>query len=444
LPDPAQPPIDQWMTDRWSRFGLFGIYLFAAFALLGITPATVGLVISTLVFIARFDGWRRLGRDPVAMLALVFGLYVVAHSLAFYRAAATPEQASTVLEHGTDWLKLLLFIPVAYWVGGRPERIRLVLLLALLGFTVGIARKIDWATFDASFFTTRFLSYLPAIAFGMFTGIAALGLLATRRAFWGAREQPLRLVLRVALWAALLLIMLQGLLLSQSRGSWLAFLAGLGLLILLEWRAGSGSIGGGGRRWLAIVPGVAALLIFVLSQYQTIGTRLTDQTETLKQVIQGEVTQITSDPVGLRVNALRFAEEKWRERPAFGWGAGSSRELIATSGRPDALLDNVNWLPHLHNAYAETLVQLGVVGFVLACALVWTLVRSSGQECRAARIPSDLCRFFAVSLVFVLIWNLFNYRVVRSDWIFFWILFAGAAYSVRLARLTGRDGPGQT
>jgi O-antigen ligase len=433
------------MTDRWSRIGLSGIYLFAAFALLGITPATVGLVVSTLVFGARFDGWRRLGRDPVAMLALVFGLYVVAHSLAFYLAASTPEQAATVLDHGTDWLKLLLFIPVAYWIAGRPERIRLLLLLALLGFTIGITRKIDWATFDASFFTTRFLSYLPAIAFGMFTGIAALGLLATRRAFWGAREQPLKLVLRVGLWAALLLIMLQGLLLSQSRGSWLGFLAGLGLLILLEWRAGSRAVegGGGGRRWLPVLLGVAALVIFVLSQYQTIATRLADQTDTLKQVIQGEVTEITSDPIGLRVNALQFAQEKWLERPAFGWGAGSSRELIANSGRPEALLDNVNWLPHLHNAYAETLVQLGAVGFVLAFALVWALVRSSRQECRAGQIPFDLCRFFAVSLVFVLIWNLFNYRVVRSDWMFFWILFAGAAYSFRFARLTGHDGPGQ-
>jgi hypothetical protein len=88
-------------------------------------------------------------------------------------------------------------------------------------------------------------------------------------------------------------------------------------------------------------------------------------------------------------------------------------------------------------------VQLGAVGFVLAFALVWALVRSSGQECRAGRIPFDLCRFLAVSLVFVLIWNLFNYRVVRSDWMFFWILFAGAAYSFRFARLTGHDGPGQ-
>ena len=40
----------------------------------------------------------------------------------------------------------------------------------------------------------------------------------------------------------------------------------------------------------------------------------------------------------------------------------------------------------------------------------------------------------------MLIWNLFNYRVVRSDWMVFWILLVGAAYSFRLAKLTEPPG----
>jgi hypothetical protein len=38
----------------------------------------------------------------------------------------------------------------------------------------------------------------------------------------------------------------------------------------------------------------------------------------------------------------------------------------------------------------------------------------------------------------VLVWNLFEYRVVKHDWTFFWILFAGTAYSFRLR--TSREG----
>ena len=105
-------------------------------------------------------------------------------------------------------------------------------------------------------------------------------------------------------------------------------------------------------------------------------------------------------------------------------------------------MDNVNWLPHLHNSYAETAVQLGAVGLALAFALLWALVRSSRRECRTGRLPADMCALFAVSLGCVLVWNLFNYRVVRSDWMFFWILFAGGAYSFRLAWLIAPPGRG--
>lgn len=431
-------------TDGWSRAGLVGLYVFAFFGLLGITPATVGLVLLALAFLIRFDAWRRLVRDPVALLAMVFGIYVAVHSVTAYLLAPTPALAEAVIDNGTDWVKMLLFIPLAYWVAGRPDRVRMVLLLGLAGFTLATFRKIDWATFDAAFFSTRFDAYLPSIAFGMFAGLGALGLLATRRAFWAMRDRPWQRWLATTLWAVWLLVMLEGLLLSQSRGSWLGFLGGLAVLAFLEWRARQATTARPARRrWFAILLVAAALGAFLASQYQTIAMRLTDQTDTLQQVMSGDVTEVTSDPVGLRVNALLFTVEKWRERPWFGWGAGTSREWIATSGRTDTLLDNVNWLPHLHNAYAETLFQFGAVGLLLAVALVWALVRATGTECRAGRLPVDLCRLFLITLMFVLIWNLFNYRVVRSDWMVFWILLAGAAYSFRLARLTESSGGGR-
>jgi O-antigen ligase len=424
-------------SDVWTRTGLVGLYVFAFFGLLGITPATVGLVLLTLAFLIRFDAWRRLARDPVALTALVFGLYVAVHTSIAYFLEPTPALAQAVVDNGPDWLKLMLFIPLAYWAAGRPDRVRLILLLGLAGFTLATLRKIDWATFDAAFFSTRFESYLPAIAFGMFAGLGALGLLATRRAFWVVRDRPWKRWLAVTLWTAWLLIMLEGLLLSQSRGSWLGFLGGLAVLIFLEWRAQQATTARPTRRRWPVILLVAATLGAILStQYRTIEMRLTDQTDTLQQVISGDVTEVASDPVGLRVNALLFTYEKWRERPWFGWGAGTSREWIASSGRADTLMDNVNWLPHLHNAYAETLFQFGSVGLLLAIALVWALVRATRDECRAGRLPTDLCRLFMITLVFVLIWNLFNYRVVRSDWMVFWILLAGTAYSFRLAQVT--------
>jgi O-antigen ligase len=416
--------------------GLAGAYLFATMALLGITPATVGLVLAVLVFLIRFDGWRALSRDAVALIASAFGLYVSIHSLVAYFHAPTPTIAAAVAEAGPDWLKLLVFVPLAYWADARPERARRLLLLALLGFTIATLRKIDWGAFDTSFFSTRFESYLPAIAFGMFTGLGTLGLIAARDAFWGPTDQARwKRAVRVTLWGLWLLVLLQGLVLSQSRGSWIAFLAGFAALVASEWRSRAPSRGGRFRQRMAWLLVGGALALVMATQYQTFATRLSAHTDSLERLARGDIAELSADPVGLRANALAFAFETWVERPLFGWGTGTSRELIAKSGRPEALHDGDSWLPHLHNAYAETLVQLGMIGLILAIALVWALARSVASEYRSGRIPPDLYRLFLVTLVFVLIWNLFNYRVVRSDWIFFWILLAGTAYSFQLRRL---------
>ncbi len=84
---PAVPPAT---TDWWSRLGLFGLYVFAAFGLLGTSPAAAGLGLLTLLFLLRFRDWGLLGRDPVAILALLFGLYVAIHTLVMALLATSP------------------------------------------------------------------------------------------------------------------------------------------------------------------------------------------------------------------------------------------------------------------------------------------------------------------------------------------------------------------
>jgi O-antigen ligase len=431
-------------SNGWARrTGLFGAYLFTAFALPGITPATVGLVLLTLAFLFVFRDWRTLGRDPLAVTAAIFALYVGGHSVVIYLTAPVDVLAEAAAEAGADWIKMLLFIPFAFWAGGQPKRIRLLLLLALVGFVLGALRKVDWAQLDATFFTTRFEVYLPAIAFGMFTGLGALGLIALREHFWRPSHDRTPRWLRLVLWLLFLALMLEGLMLSYSRGSWISFAVAGIFLIYLEWRdlrrsATPRSIHGGARIAAAIVVAIALVLPITL-QHRQIAQRMHVGNETLSRVLSGDFAGVPSDTNGLRVHALRFAFERWSQRPWLGWGAGSSRYLLAHSGRRELMMNEDVWLPHLHNTYAEILIQLGIVGFSLLAALLWLLVRAGAAACRKGQMPGDLCRFFAASLLFVLIWNLGDYRFVRHDYYFFWIIFAGAAYSFRLGLLLEED-----
>jgi O-antigen ligase len=432
----ASSGISRVLTGRhqdWAQvIGLGGTYLFSLFAFLGTAPATVGTVLLSLAFVSRLSHWRSLAADRLMWLCLAFAVYLSVHSLIFWLTAPSPALGHEIARSGWAWISLLQFIAFAYWVAGREDRVHRLLFLALIGFTLDILRNIDWATFDTAFFSTRFGANLPANAFGMFTGLGILGVVAMRGRFWQHPGPARRRWWWIGLWVLFVLVMGEGLVLSLSRGSWLAFAAAIAVLVVAEWRAGD-SKKQGTRAGLVGAAALFSLILAVLVGLNagSIKGRLAADSGTIDQIAQGRITAPPADSAGLRLHVWRFGLEKWAERPWFGWGAGSSYYLIEHSGRPD-LRDGAFWLDHLHNTYLEILIQLGAVGFGLGSLIVLLLAHGIAQECRAGRMPGNLCRLFAASFVFVLVWNLFEYRVVKHDWTFFWILFAGTAYSFRL------------
>jgi len=435
LPIAAAATAGPWDASL-ERIGIFGVHLFALFALLGISVAVAGILLFVGAFLLRFRDWRRLGRDPLVVLCLLFVLYVGLHSLVFYLALPPGEMADDVADTGAGWAKMLLLIPFAYWAAAEPTRIRRLLFLLLLGFTLGLLRKIDWGGFDAAFFQTRFENYLPANAFGMFAGLGALGLVAFRRRFFGEGSRgPWRLV-RVVLWGLLLAVLLEGLVLSFSRGSWLAFLAAAALYGFLERQDGAGR-----RRAAALLVFGTLGALLVAAQWESIETRLGEEIPILEQVLEGDLAGLQHRSVGIRVLGWRYGFEEWRQHPWFGLGAGTSRHRIAASGRPELRMYDQYWLPHLHNSYLEILYQLGLIGFVLVASVLWVLARGTATARRAGGLPEDLFLFLSGTLVLVLIWALFDYRAVRHDWLSLWIIAAGSAYSFHLRTWIAGPGP---
>lgn len=429
LPTAAAASTRPWDAGL-ERVGIFGIHLFALFALLGSSVAAAGLLLFLVAFVLRFRDWPRLGRDPLALVCALVVLYVGLHSLVFYLALPPGDMADDVAETGASWAKLVLLIPFAYWAAADPVRIRRVLLLLLLGFTLGFLRKIDWAAFDAAFFQTRFENYLPGNVFGMFAGLGVLGLVVFRRRFFGEGSRGTLRLARVILWVLLLAVLLEGLLLSFSRGSWLAFVAAALLYLWQERQRGAGR-----RHGAALLAFGALFALLAAAHWGSIEVRLREEIPILEQVVQGDLEGLQHRSVGIRVLGWRYGFSEWLQHPWFGLGAGTSRHRIAASGRPELLMYGQYWLPHLHNTYLEILYQLGVVGLVLIASLLWVLARGTAAERRAGRLPEDLFLFLQTTLVFALIWALFDYRAVRQDWVVFWIIAAGSAYSFRLRTL---------
>jgi O-antigen ligase len=437
--------------------GAFGVYLFAFTAAFSVSLAYVGLTLFTLAFVAQGARLRPLLREPVVRVSLAFAAFVAVHSLVWYLQAPTAGYAHEVARTGADWVKLLLFIPLAWWLGGDPQgtgssvrgmkslrfhppHIGLVLFLAVLGLALGFLRKLDWSALDAAVFTQQFVAYLQPLALGLFAGVGAIGLLVCRsQLFARVAAGPWRwlAILGYVLFVALVLEML---VLSFSRSAWLGFGACLVLWGgLLGVRALGRRNGSASRR--GFLGGIAALTLVgaaVGLNLDTLSSRLGVVYHDLGQVAFGELEEVNPSSIALRVRVWHFAYGMWRERPWFGWGAGTSGYWIQDSGQAQ-LKDADLWLADLHNTYAELLFQFGVVGAVLFLSLVGLLVWTAARRCRrgpaqeGSAAPPCLCDLLLLAGVFVALWVLTDHRATNHDFRFFWMLLAGSAYALHLA-----------
>jgi hypothetical protein len=158
----------------------------------------------------------------------------------------------------------------------------------------------------------------------------------------------------VALWLSTVILILPGIFLTQSRGTFLA----AGAAIVVWFLASERSVR---RRGLAMLP--LALLVFALPG---IGNRLVVAFEDLTQAH----TSYNADPSLVR--RLAAGQEAWMmfdERPYFGFGPATfPSQVIDFAGRvPTAVRDPTD---AAHNLYAEFASESGVLGLIGLAVLI--------------------------------------------------------------------------
>lgn len=333
--------------------------------------AQAGLLVANLVWTTGANGGYGAGIAEVTLL--LTGALVVVHAL----ANATREGAGRRL-HPAGWLLLPFLVyalanvlwvtPVrwlgwfdwlgwaqmsaVFWVGlnglrsRRPRQLLFYSLVALgiLGVLFGCYQRFvqpEWrpvGTARSAAFVSRasgsfgipnsfagfLLLILPAVAALTFRRRAS----ATERVWWG--------------WVGVVLAF--GLILTLSRGAWLALLLALPVWPLLAAR------GGWGRRaaWAGAV--LLALLVtgaVVVMKFPKAGDRVSRLVHD-----GGEITR----PI-----IWRGAWRLFLDAPAFGTGAGSYNVLFERH-RPERFRDEPMWV---HNEYLNTLSDYGAVGFLL-------------------------------------------------------------------------------
>lgn len=416
-----------------TRSGYFGLYLFAFSMWLSPPGGYLGLGLMMLAALAHRDVRDRLRRDGMAKLALLFAVYLALY--ASWVVWITSPNYTLLWGDLWEWLRVfVLFIFVAWWLAGDERRIVMVLILSLAGLLVKMFMG-EPGGLSILMSDTRSGFGLPIISFGLYSATALLGMLVLLPRVWRGRTWPgyVTAILFI-MWCAAFVILLQGLIISRSRDAWIATLLIFPLILTLQLRGGlRAALRPAWWRAGAIALVVLSLLGGVATyKWDTIKARVQYEQNSWQALFAGEFDKIPDGSMGYRLQLVEFGLSKWLERPLVGWGPHSYRELIAQASN-EGLRD----MPHLHNAYVETLLSFGILGALFFVMLKGMLYTTIYQSWRGGHASTDIALFLAGALGLLMIWCLASFGLNQVAWNFYFALLAGAIYSYRFKPVQG-------
>jgi O-antigen ligase len=398
--------------------------------LLALRPVLAGIVILAFAFVnpSLIPPLTELGELSLRYVDVVFGLFVcvvcgrlvVQHNkkvTAEFRNLFVPllpfllyVGASLALVRITNpeffaasaasYLRLIFTAAFAFWLYlGLTERRdmimfhRAIILLSATAVVIGGWQAWTGITSDAV--------DISGERFGGLMGVGTLGLVSGLLVVYAVlrRDVPSHLVW----WIAALALGLLGLFLAKSAGSILAT-AGACSVYMVAMRSQRAQ-GTHLARWLVIGGGMAMIAAIVIW--------------TLRP---GDAANLIDDSYGSFAHRLMIADAGlriFRDHPIIGvgWQASATEAVVGTPALNAALMQSFKNLPtyyfflemptSLHNMYIQFLAELGIIGFAL-------FVRGSVRVGQAVKvilraIPAESpdkmwARFYALGLVFLLIW----------------------------------------
>lgn len=313
---------------------------------------------------------------------------------------------------------LWLFPLIGYAIYRSKIPVRWLLLAAAIGLIFRIVVHTDWMHFS-DFIKARQGFGLAIIGLGLYAGITMVGLLVFIRRFWRVHEKAA--VFQITIWWLMVIFAAFGWLLALSRGAWVATFCGLIVALILWLRTYDVKSALKQHRGIWVSAAILVVLFSTLG-YAKFIERLFAESDVYADVLSLDRDRIPYSSVGVRAHMLIYGVEKWRERIWLGWGQGSTRTIL------DQDVGLGKW-PHFHNSYIQILVELGLVGFMLYATALALMLSGLWRSLRSGNMPLDVFIFLTTAWVMVLVWSLFDTRMVHVDERFLLLMLSAAGLS---------------
>jgi O-antigen ligase len=424
--------------------GLLLLFAFTAWSITG--PANVALALLVALFLTEIPGqWHHLRREPAFLLLLAV---MLATSLLAVRAAwIFPAIATEQWQAISAWSAPLLFFVIAWWLRRDPTQVWPVLGAAALGLACGVLRKSDWSLLPEILGGMRYDFGFAALGLAFLASVALVGLVLFRPRVTGLRiGGQARPGVGWALWLLGIALLLFVLAVTQSRGAAMS-LALAGVLYVLIRRREARRLGQQSPRQSRLALAAAALAIALAGSLLWVTKHR--QVEDWQAITVGSQEELSyTGSVTIRLNLLQVGLQTFAQQPLLGFGPGTStteflvpQQVVQVDAYQRA---NAPAASHLHSVAMEILTRFGLVGVLIAILLLWVLLRAYRGLWSDPRAAPDLRAFLTLGGIMLLLYCLYDFRIVNLDLRFFCILFLGVLYSFQLGRTQQPEGAEQS
>lgn len=324
--------------------------------------------------------------------------------------------------------RLFVFIIFAWWLAGSTRNT--LVFWSIASAAVVLAPWIagdGLADFQRGFHGER-------IGFGirnvqhsaMFFGTVLLGLLIFLPRLLKA---PLQHYGKLILWVVAFLVIMAGVIISQTRATWLGVTAGMltvCLLMILEHRKHFSK-----KQLLVVFFVSASLAILIISNSSLVIERATAELDTIQALLRGDWSSVplsTSEvrsSVGERLYSWRAAIDMIGQRPLLGWGEQGVDYLFNHIKYNQAHYQALNF-GHLHNLYLEITLQYGLLGLAAYVYLLTWFTKNAWIAWKRGDMPGDVLLFFYAFVCFWSVINLFeSYLIFWTGVFLFNVVMAG-------------------
>lgn len=377
----------------------------ALFALLGPSYENIG---SKCLQVASLIGWldllfgrrRVLKSWPFYLLWAALLVQIISWLLCRVYAPDIAESSPKLHRLGV-WFQ---FLPVAWILAGSYQKSAVVLALGALGLCLApwlsgggwqelqqglLGERVDFALSNAQHTSLYYAcGFLVVVTLGAYLH----------------QGQGWRMWIGRATRLLLGAVFLIGVVVSQTRGIWLALVITLVLLgVWLTWNQG-GAIHPIKRARYALISVVAIVAaLIVLSQSQHASRLYTSVSQ-----VAHPTTNVTSlaapqdQSAALRVH-LWFEGWQWvQQKPLFGWGGAGRKHASVAADLPPQF----SGIQHLHSSYIDTLVNYGLAGLLMFIGLLVWFVWAPVTAYHKLGLPRPWC---ALAIAWISLWVIANF-----------------------------------